>query len=633
MTVNASPPYGGGDPVAQGGHDPYAGQRGYGGQGTYAGGQGGYGGPGNQGAYADPAQGGYAGADQYADPGTYAAPGTYAQPGQDAYIPEPTPVEPPPARHRAPKAEEPEAEEPKAEPEADEEQPDEPEGSRLAGVLTFLVPTVLSFAMIWRGIGERQLWRDEHATWWAATLSFHDLSMLIRTIDVVFTPYYVLMHAWIAVAGDSPTAMRIPGAVAMAASCGLLALLGRRLFTTQAGILAGLAFAVVPATTRYGQEIRPYAFAVAAVLLSTWLLARALDKPSFKVWVAYTLSVPLIGWSHLASMAVLGAHLVMILIARRAGDKIVGWAYAAACTLGLCFVIPMAVSGSGQSGQIAWNNPVLKDLIEFPKNLFGSWAVAVPVMALGTLGLLFAGKRALALAVWIVLPPVATYVTAAQLHLFLPRYLLFTAPAWVLLAAVAVCRLAGPVAGAKAGSGAAVRRGFGWVLAAAAVAGLAFQAQPGIRETRVNALGEPDFRGAARIIEDGQKKGDGIVFSGELSERRAMDYELRNDAGRPKDWLMYRTPQELGSFGATECPKPAQCLAKADRLWLVATTYDGNPFSGMPKESATAIKKSFRTVKTRKLDSLQLVLLERTREATDDSTEEKDDAGKRKVHT
>ncbi|MFC4465145.1 glycosyltransferase family 39 protein [Streptomyces xiangluensis] len=644
MSANASPPYGGGYPDAQGGHDPYAGQGAYayGGQGTYAGGQGGYAHPGHQGTYADPSQGAYAGPGQYADPshGAYAGPGqyadpgmpshpgSYATPGQDTYTPEPSPVEPPPARHRKP-----EADSKAEEPEAGEEQPDEPEGSRLAAAMTFLLPTMLAFAMIWRGIGDRQLWRDEHATWWAASLSFHDLSMLIRSIDVVFTPYYVLMHAWIAVAGDSPTAMRIPGAVAMAASCGLLALLGRRLFTTQAGILAGLAFAVVPVTTRFGQEIRPYAFAVAAVLLSTLLLARALDRPSFKVWVAYTLSVPLIGWSHLASMAVLGAHLVMIVIARRSGDKIVGWAYAAAFTLGMCFVIPMAVSGSGQSGQIAWNNPDVEDLMDFPMNLFGSWAVAVPVMALGVVGLLFAGRLALPLAVWIVLPPVATYVTAAQLHLFLPRYLLFTAPAWVLLAAVAAVRLAGPVAGAKAGTGAAARRGFGWVLVAATVAGIAFQAGPGIRETRQNTLGEPDFRGAARIIEAGQKKGDGIVFSGAMTERRAMAYELRNDAGRPKDWLMYRTPQEQGSFDAAECPHPEKCLAKADRLWLVSTTLDGNPFSGMPKTTATVIQKSFKVAKTEKLKHLQLVLLERTRAATDDSSDEKDDAGKRKVHT
>lgn len=602
MSPHAPAPYGGGYPDTSGGHDPYADQGAYAGQGTYA----------------DPAQG------TYADRGAYGAPGQYAdrvghQGRQDAYAPEPAapePVDPQP---------------PTDEPAAEES--DAPKGGRLATAAVFLVPTAVALALILHRIGDRELWRDEHATWWAATLSFHDLSLLIRSIDVVFTPYYVLMHFWIAVAGDSPTAMRIPGAVAMAASAGLLALLGRRLFTTQAGLLAGLAFAVVPTTTRYGQEIRPYAFAVAAVLLSTLLLARALDKPSFKVWVAYTLSVPLIGWSHLASMAVLGAHLVMILIARRSGDKIVGWAFAAACTLGMCFVIPMAVSGSGQSGQIAWNNPTVNDLTAFPKNLFGTWAVAVPVMALGALGLVFAGRRALPLAVWIVLPPVATYATAAQLHLFLPRYLLFTAPAWVLLAAVAVVRIAGPVAGAKAGTGAAVRRGAGWVLVAAAVAGLAFQALPGIRETRHNALGEPDFRGAAQIVEAGQKKGDGIVFSGEMSERRAMDYELRDDAGRPRDTLMYRTPQQLGSFGALECPDAARCLAKADRLWLVSTTLDGQPFSGMPRTTATAINKSFKVVTTKKLPYLQLVLLERTRAATDDPSKDGDDAGKRKVHT
>ncbi|MFE2468500.1 glycosyltransferase family 39 protein [Streptomyces mirabilis] len=507
-------------------------------------------------------------------------------------------------------------------------------GGRLTALLVFLLPSAAALALILRGIGHRQLWRDEHATWWAATLSFHDLSQLIRSIDVVFTPYYVLMHFWVSLAGDSPTAMRIPGALAMASSAGLLALLGRRLFTTQTGVLAGFLFAVVPTVTRYGQEIRPYAFAVAAVLLSTLLLARALEQPGFKVWVGYTLTVPMIGWSHLASLAVLGAHVVMVLMARRSGDRIVGWAYAAAGTVGLCFVIPMAIQGTGQSGQIAWNNPVTKDLVDFPKNLFGSWAVAAPVMALGALGLFFAGRRALPLAVWIVLPPLATYVTASKLHLFLPRYLLFTAPAWVLLAAVAVCRIAGPVAGPKAGTGAAARRGFGWVLAAAAVAGLAWQALPGIRETRENALGEPDFRGAAQFIEAGQRKGDGIVFSGVLAERRAMDYELRDDKGRPRDVLMYRTPQELGSFGAAECPRPAKCLANADRLWLVSTTSDGQPLSGMPKATATAVERGFRVVKTRKLDSLTLVLFEKSaKAATGVTSGKKDDAARRKIHT
>lgn len=222
---------------------------------------------------------------------------------------------------------------------------------RLWTALLLVLPGAVSLALIVRGIGGRQLWRDEHATWWAATLSFGDLGTLIRSIDVVFTPYYVLMHLWVGVAGESATAMRVPGALAMAAAPGLLALLGRRLFTRQVGLVAGLAFAVVPAVTRYGQEVRPYAFAVAAVLLSTLLLVRALQRPGFKVWVAYTLSVPLVGWSHLASLAVLAPHLVLVVQARRAGDRIVGWAYAAAGILGLCFVLPMAAAVRGRAAR------------------------------------------------------------------------------------------------------------------------------------------------------------------------------------------------------------------------------------------------------------------------------------------
>ncbi|NGN66810.1 hypothetical protein G5C51_23255 [Streptomyces sp. A7024] len=504
-------------------------------------------------------------------------------------------------------------------------------GGRFAAFLCFVLPAVAALALTLHRNDQRQLWRDEHATWWAATLSFADLGSLIRGIDVVFTPYYVLMHLWVMVAGDDPAMLRVPSAAAMGASAGLLALLGRRLFGAQAGMAAGLAFAVIPAVTRYGQEFRPYAFAVAAVLLSTLLLARALDRPSFKVWVAYTLSIPLVGWSHLASMAVIAAHLLMIEYARRRGDVIAGWAFAAAGGLGLCFVLPMAAQGSGQSGQIAWNNPVFDDLLNYPADLFGGWGVAVPVMGLGVLGLCFAGRYALPLATWAVLPPVVTYLTADQLHLFLPRYLLFTVPAWLLLAAVALARVAGPLTGRKAGRGHPGRLVIGWLLAGAALAALVTQALPGIREAREQPLGEPDFRAAAELIRDDGRARDGIAFSGQLAERRAMDYELRDDADRPKDVLLYRTPQELGSYGAGECPRPAKCLAKTDRLWVVTTSDPGNPFHDMPAATRAVLKRDFRAVRTEKLDDVQVLLLKRTREVPGTSRE--DSPADRKVHT
>nr|BFE75336.1 hypothetical protein GCM10020092_086370 [Actinoplanes digitatis] len=78
------------------------------------------------------------------------------------------------------------------------------------------VPFAVTLVVTLIGIGERQLWRDEHATWWAASLSFADLRRFAETVDFVLVPYYVLLHGWTAVFGDSAVALRLPSALCMA---------------------------------------------------------------------------------------------------------------------------------------------------------------------------------------------------------------------------------------------------------------------------------------------------------------------------------------------------------------------------------------------------------------------------------
>ncbi|MFF7210403.1 glycosyltransferase family 39 protein [Streptomyces sp. NPDC008238] len=486
-------------------------------------------------------------------------------------------------------------------------------GSRATTALLFLVPAGLTLALTLHGIGDRQLWRDEHATWWATGLSLGDLGALIRNIDVVFAPYYFVMHLWVLVAGDSPTALRIPAAFAMAAAAGLLALVGRRMFTPATGLLAGLVFATVPSVTQYGEEARPYAFAVAFVLLSTLILLRVLETPSLRGWAAYAVTIPLIGFSHLVSLSVLAGHLGLVVTAKRKGDRIAHWAFAASALTGLSVVLPMLAQGSGQSGQIAWNNPTFQDLVNHPEKLFGSWVTGGAVMGLGVAGLLVARRYAVLLAPWVLLPPVLTYLTAAQLHLFLPRYLLFTVPAWVLLASAAVTRLSGPL-NAAARTGTARRVVAGALVAAAAVV-FAWQAQPGLALARQNDPAEPDYRAAAKVVAHGLRPGDGIAFSGQKSERRAMAYEFRDagTSGRPKDVLMWRTPQEMGNFGALECPEPAKCLAKTDRLWVVSTSQLGKPFADMPEKTAVLLSSRFKVADTDSLPNVRVLLLERIR--------------------
>ncbi|GGN83492.1 hypothetical protein GCM10011579_072370 [Streptomyces albiflavescens] len=474
---------------------------------------------------------------------------------------------------------------------------------RWAPLLVFLLPAAAAGACVVPGIGHRQLWRDEHCTWWASSIRYTDLGLLVEHIDVVFAPFYAAMHIWIALVGSSPTALRLPEALAMAASAGLLGLLGRQLFTPRAGMLAGLLFAVVPTVTRYGQEARPYAFAMLFSLLATLLLLRALERPTLKIWTFYTLAIALTGLSHLVALSVVAAHAAVVVRARRGGHHFVYWAFGCAMVMGTSVLVPTMVKGSGQAGQIAWNDATVQDLARYPTDLFGSWFAGTVVMGLGVVGLLMTRHKAVMPAVWAVLPPAVTFLTSDRLHLFLPRYLLFTVPAWLLLA----------VAGADLCAERLIRvcraRTAGWVLVTGAVAGFAFQVFPAVATARQDLLGEPDYAGAGRIVRTGERPGDGIVFNGELGERKAMAYELRGGA-RPKDVLMRLTPQQIGWYAASECGEPGTCLADGRRLWLVSTA-KGDPRFRMRKSTAAVLAARYTVVRTQRLHNVTVQLLER----------------------
>ena len=60
----------------------------------------------------------------------------------------------------------------------------------------WLPPALLTLAVTLTGLGSAQLWRDELATWSAATRSPGDLVRLAGTIDAATGPYYLLMHGW-----------------------------------------------------------------------------------------------------------------------------------------------------------------------------------------------------------------------------------------------------------------------------------------------------------------------------------------------------------------------------------------------------------------------------------------------------
>ncbi|MEY9969612.1 hypothetical protein ABIA33_007701 [Streptacidiphilus sp. MAP12-16] len=141
----------------------------------------------------------------------------------------------------------------------------------------WLWPMVLTLVLGLYKLSQPELWRAELASWSAASRSVPQLFRLLGHVDTSSGAYYLFLHFWIKIFGDSIVALRLPSVLAMAGAAGCVALLGRRMFSSSAGVLAGLAFAVMPAVSRYAQEARSYAFTILGVTVATMLLLRALE--------------------------------------------------------------------------------------------------------------------------------------------------------------------------------------------------------------------------------------------------------------------------------------------------------------------------------------------------------------------
>jgi mannosyltransferase len=421
----------------------------------------------------------------------------------------------------------------------------------------------------WR-LGSPALWADELATWGAVRLGWPALFRLTGHVDAVVAPYFVLEKAWATVAGTSPVALRLPSVVAMAASAALVAVVGARLAGRWVGLLAGLAFAVVPATSRFAQEARPYAYVVLVAILATLLLMRYLDRPGVRTGLPYALGVALLGALHLAGLLLLLAHAVA---ARR---RLAGWAAWAGG--GVLPVLPLVWLGIRQSRQVAWIPPAhLHVVLATPDSIFVAGTVGGALIALALLA--FARRYPVLLLVsWALVPVAALAVIGQFTSLFWARYLLYAMPAWVLLAALTLGGLAGRRAVA--------------ILVAIAVLGLPTQ----------TAIRQPDGHSqdtgrAGAVIAANYQAGDGIAFSSKESApwvaRDVVSRYVPADR-RPRD-VFAVTAQRVDGLAATECADPAACLDRADppRMWVLRVHTQADPLHDLGTTKETLLRSRY----------------------------------------
>ncbi len=400
--------------------------------------------------------------------------------------------------------------------------------SKASGWLVVAVPVLAELALGGYHIGRPSFWRDEAATISGSQRPVGAIFVLTRTQDAVHGLYYLVMHFVIAVGGSSETALRLPSLIAMSLAAGLVAALGRRLARDSdlpapaaVGLAAGLLFALVPLTTRYTQEARPYALTTLFAAAATYCLVRAAARDGRVWWVAYPVALTLTGAFNLFAVLLAAAHGVTLLWARR---RDVLWPWLLGCAAAAALLAPIAVLTAGQSAQLNWVTvPGPSALASLARDFAGA-LVLVPVAALlGWLGCV-AGRgvrrdSGLTLAVialpWLVLPPVVMIAVSFAHPVYVERYVWFCLPPLSLLVAAGLVWLVRltrkAVDGGELASGRRARilaYAPAGLLAAIIVAG-SVGPQIAIRQPSARA---DDLRAVAAVIRVHELPGDAIVY-------------------------------------------------------------------------------------------------------------------------
>ncbi|MEV6314763.1 hypothetical protein [Streptomyces sp. NPDC051776] len=430
-------------------------------------------------------------------------------------------------------------------------------GPRRAALALLPVLTALALGL-WGLRRDGTMWRDESVTYQMAHRSLPELWSALGNVDAVHGLYYLLMHAWFAGWDGGPAALRLPSALAMAASAGAVAWLGRYLVGPRAGIVAGLVFAVLPPVQMYAQEGRSYALVCAGVTASTCLFVRAAAwRPGgsggggggrrwcgIARWTAYAAVTWVACLLHELAVLALLAHGTTLYLCRRRLARRTRTAWIISASAVAAGILPLVVLSMRQQEQLAWlGRPSWSGWAGFVAVVLAGTALArVPVRGRGPVS-----PAALALPL-LVLPAAVLMTVSLTKPLFIDRYVLYSAAGFAVLAGAALDPLLRPGSLRRLVPVGALRSAAIAVAAAAVVSALV----PLHLQLRKPESRRDDVAGIALAVRKAAEPGDAILFM--PARRREWRMSYATQYREVRDIALERDPVASGSLQGSELP-------------------------------------------------------------------------------
>lgn len=322
-----------------------------------------------------------------------------------------------------------------------------------------------------QGLGSRSLWVDEAMSVVFAAKPLPELLGLLVTDDVHPPLYPLLLHYWMALAGNSEFAVRLPSLVFGVLLVPLIYATGRRLErmaepkSRSSFSVLGVVGAAILATSAfhigYSQTARSYMAITFMGLLSSYLLVRALATKGRKGWIAYGVATALALYTHYTAFLLLPFHLLFVLATWRAyRGAWRSWAFTLVASA--VAYLPWLGYSMGQLQRISdyWPGTLqLESALRTTLLLFvaGGGAgqqqgllpllLGLALLALGLLALLLGAVRAgsahhlLFLLLYLLVPTALLLAVVYSRPKFDPRYLLLVTPAFYLMLAWGIASL------------------------------------------------------------------------------------------------------------------------------------------------------------------------------------------------
>ena len=351
---------------------------------------------------------------------------------------------------------------------------------------------VVLLAFAWRILGlERQsLWRDEIDAIYFSLQALPDLLSMLTGPGQNGFLYFLLLRPWFALVGTGEFTLRFPSVLAGVLSVPLIWQVGRRLMPISTNVatgrqpgertparlrallpavtgnppfLAALLLAANPYQLWYAQEGKMYALVTFLALLAAWFWLRAIGPGGWRPWLGLLVTVTLAIYTHLLMLLLIPLLLAWFLLAWPQSKR--HWLGFALLLAGLTIPYlpllawqwPLLMASQTRTAFTFTPLPtILRSVLIYHNNSILPPAHLLwlaPFFILGANGLLLgtkmpgskmpgrpprlpAWRNHLLIVAWLIIPVLSIYLLSLRQPVFLPRYVIWIAPALMMLIAL-----------------------------------------------------------------------------------------------------------------------------------------------------------------------------------------------------